>query len=192
MLVNCEACGCFNVVNAIHEISVDHTAVLCPALKEDYPLNVGKIVTFEKAGFTVVGHVRIVHNNYISNNWLLNFDNGNNYWFLEESFNYSLMEFNYATLSAKQVKVTGRSAGDEITVNGIKYSIIAFYKTVAITLNGQVPNYHPLLITAFSVDLHQKGQSLAKLYIDKNDRLFYIKAKKINLSELNLGNIIPV
>lgn len=95
--------------------------------------------------FQIVGHIRSINSNSVSNEWLMKFEDGKEMWLIENGFNYFVFESEQTVIAPGLLK--GKKVGSVIIINTTEYTIIDLSKQIEFQMEGQIPddcfNYTP-------------------------------------------------
>lgn len=93
--------------------------------------------TYQDKSFQLVGHIRSVNTNSVSNEWLMKFGDGKEMWLIENGFNYFVFESEPIVISSGLIK--GKKVGNIINIQSSEYTIVELSKQIEFQMEGQIP-----------------------------------------------------
>lgn len=186
LFITCSACG------NTYFVDKDKTATKNKLQKRNLQpiktITLGASGNYKNESFKIIGHIRSIGNNAISNEWLMQFSNGKQSWLIENGFSYFIFETE--PIVVKQDIIKSKKTGHKITVDKIEYTIVDLSKQIEFQMEGQLPEncYNDDNYFKYECIDAQTGNLLSVCIFDKQT-IEGFKGVSIDLSDLKLSTI---
>lgn len=143
---------------------------------------------YKNTPFKIIGHIRSINNNAISNEWLMKFTNGKELWLIENGFSYFIFESEAIKVDSNEIK--GKKIGSTLSINKTSYTIVDLSKQNEFQMKGQIPE------NCFNDDAYFKYEAiaangnLASVCIFDKDIMEAYTGLPVNLIDLNLSTLV--
>jgi len=185
LMICCSSCGKIFRVDA--QKNATETA-LQKSVQPVKTITLGATGVYNKEKFEIVGLLRRVSNNAISNEWLMKFTSGREAWLAESGFHYFVFESSPLSFSPALIK--GKKVGDPITLGPDEYTIVDLARQVDLRIDGQIPedsyNDQPFYIYE-TVRIKQDGFASICIYDKDNAEAF--KGVAVRLADLEMSTL---
>jgi hypothetical protein len=136
LYINCPACGI--IYNIDKEKNYLKTFLPQRKLQPLKTIELSAKGKYKDKVFQIVGHIRSINTNSVSNEWLMKFDDGKEMWLIENGFNYFVFESEQTVIASGILK--GKKVGSIIIINATEYTIIDLSKQIEFQMEGQIPD----------------------------------------------------
>ncbi|MCW3084011.1 MAG: hypothetical protein JWP12_1377 [Bacteroidetes bacterium] len=186
LFITCASCG------NTYQLDKDKNIVKDKLQKRNLlPINtitIGATGRFVNSPFKVIGHIRSINNNAISNEWLVMFDTGKLNWLIENGFSYFMFEADPIVMTPEAIK--GKKAGNKMTIQKIEYTIVDLSKQIEFQMEGQIPEdcYNDQEYFKYEC-IDPVSGSLASLCIYDKQTVEAYKGIAVKLADLNVSTL---
>mgnify|MGYP000212142743 CR=1 FL=1 len=132
---SCLSCGCAYFIDK--EKNVSKTEVKKIPIQPFSVVSVGTRGKYQRHVFQIIGHIRSISTDAISNEWLMQLVNGRLLWLVECGFSYFVFDSNPVLLPGDFI--SDKKVGSSIVIELKEYSIVELSKQVEFQAEGQFP-----------------------------------------------------
>ncbi len=152
------------------------------------PINIGSKGIYLDVPFEIIGSLRSVNSNSITNEWFMKLENNQYRWLIENSYSYSVYEHEATSIATSLIKE--KKVGQTILFNSSEFQIIDISKIIRSEMDGEIPTDSFPEINFFKYELiARKGNTLLTIHVHSKDEIFAYKGRSIDIHELNLSSI---
>lgn len=131
----CKACGCQYFIDK--EKNTSTIEVKNPSRSSFSFVAIGSTGKYKARAFEIIGHIRSIDKNSISNEWLMLFSNGELLWLIESAFSYFV--FDSKPIMLPSGFFNDKKVGSSISIELKDYFITELTKQVEFEAHGQLP-----------------------------------------------------
>jgi hypothetical protein len=104
---------------------------------DPFLLKTGVTGKYKGQPFEIIGHIRSISSDSISNEFLMKFADGKELWLIECGFSYFVFDSQGAPVPPLTVKA--KKVGSTLSFNSADYMIVDLSKQIAFQMDGQIP-----------------------------------------------------
>ncbi|HEY0030943.1 MAG TPA: DUF4178 domain-containing protein [Bacteroidia bacterium] len=186
LYITCPACGI--TYHLDKENNTQESALKKRVLQPIQTIKLGATGNYLDKPFQIIGHIRSINNNAISNEWLMKFENGEEKWLVENAFSYFVFDAEGLVISYDLIR--GKKVGGMITIKDQQYTIYDLAKQIEFQMDGQIPedsfNDQPY----FKYELiHSPSGEILSLCIFDKETIEAFKGRPVDITTLNLSTL---
>lgn len=184
---SCSSCGCAYFIDKdknTRKIENEKPPYMAYSIA-----SIGARGKYKGKSFKVIGHIRSINKDSISNEWLMQLSDGELLWLVESGFSYFVFDLKPVLLPVDFV--SGKIRGSSIFIELKEYSIVELTKQLEFQADGQFPEdcYNDAPYFKYeAVATNQNSDFVSICIFDKNTIEAY-RGNAVTLASLELSTL---